>query len=75
MNLSKLRPGISGRVVAFEGPSSLVERLREMGLHQGVEISLLQRSPFRGPMIFSVSNTVIALRAQEAECVIVQVDA
>jgi Fe2+ transport system protein FeoA len=75
MTLSELRPGIKAQLEGLRGPSELVERLREMGLHKGVELSLLQRSPFAGPMIFVVSNTVIALRAAEAECVLIQITA
>lgn len=72
MNLSKIKVGERAVIEAFSGPAEIVERMREMGLRPGLEVGLLQRSPLRGPLVLAVSNTVMALRLEEAECVSVE---
>lgn len=44
-------------------------RLMELGFTPGQEVKLIARSPFKDPMAVSVRGTVIALRAEEAECI------
>jgi ferrous iron transport protein A len=41
----------------------------ELGFTPGQEVKLIARSPFKDPMAVSVRGTVIALRAEEAECI------
>jgi len=48
------------------------ERLFEMGIHQGQKFEYLGTAPFRGPIIIKFGNTVIALRTEEAACLIVK---
>jgi ferrous iron transport protein A len=49
----------------------MIERLKEMGLHQGLEVSFVGRAPFRGPLLYRFGNTVLALRLEEASCALI----
>ncbi|MEY4617226.1 MAG: hypothetical protein RJB66_2186 [Pseudomonadota bacterium] len=53
------------------GDNAITERLIDMGLHPGVEIELIGRMPFDGPFIIRVESTFLALREEEALCLIV----
>jgi len=56
----------------FQGPAQLTERLQELGFCKDEEVVYLGRAPLRGPMIFRIGTTVIALREEEAQCLLVQ---
>lgn len=60
------------KINGFQGDASLIERLREMGLHPDQKIELIGQAPLGGPKLFRISSTVLALRPQEAECVQVE---
>lgn len=53
------------------GDTAICDRLIDMGLHPGVEVELIGRMPFGGPYIIRVEATFIALREEEALCLIV----
>lgn len=44
-----------------EGGFGIVRRLAEMGLTPGVEIKLLRKCPFRGPIEIEVRGVALAL--------------
>lgn len=62
----------SARVHSFSGDPLIAERLKEMGVHPGLELQVVGRAPFRGPFLFRFGNTVLALRYEEAVCATVQ---
>jgi Fe2+ transport system protein FeoA len=59
------------RVAGFCGEPEKVERLKEMGIHQGLEVSFIGRAPLKGPLLFRFGNTVLALREEEASCALI----
>ncbi len=59
---------ISGQRITDEGTCV---RLMEMGFTPGQEVRVIARSPFRDPVAVSVRGSVIALRKNEAECVLI----
>jgi ferrous iron transport protein A len=63
---------LRARVEGFSGDLTVVERLKEMGLHEGLEIEVVGQAPFGGPMLFRFGNTVLALRVEEAQCALIQ---
>lgn len=63
---------LKARIEGFHGDSVIVERLKEMGLHQGLEVAPVGRAPFGGPLLFRFGNTVLALRFEEAQCALIQ---
>ena len=55
---------------SLEGSPIIVERLKEMGLYPGLEIVYLGRAPFRGPHLIRLGSVVLALRQEEAQCIL-----
>jgi Fe2+ transport system protein FeoA len=64
--------GVRARVLGFCGSPSLIERLKEMGVHQGLFVTYVGQAPFRGPKIFRIGVTVLALREEEAKCAVIE---
>lgn len=61
VSLTCLEEGKSGVVAYAHGGCGLVRRLAEMGLTPGVEVKLLRKCPFRGPLEIEVRGTALAL--------------
>jgi Fe2+ transport system protein FeoA len=61
ISLTCLSEGERGVITNAFGGFGLVRRLVEMGLTPGVEIRLLRKCPFRGPLEIEVRGSVLAL--------------
>ena len=61
ISLTSLFEGETGVLTNAFGGFGLVRRLAEMGLTPGVEIRLLRKCPFRGPLQIEVRGSVLAL--------------
>lgn len=72
MKLSGAVVGRSYRVSAVSGSQSLVLRLKEMGITEGVRLRVLRKAPFGGPIEVEVRGYCITLRRDEAEMVELQ---
>jgi DtxR family Mn-dependent transcriptional regulator len=59
--LSNLKPGEEGVVAFIRGGTSACQRLLDMGLTKGTEVSVVNAAPFRGPIEVSVRGTALAL--------------
>lgn len=57
------------RVQALEGDPFLTERLREVGVHPGAELSIVRKLPFGGAQIIRLGEVDVALRDEEAACI------
>jgi ferrous iron transport protein A len=55
-------------VVGYLGDADLIERLKELGIHPGLQMTYLGRAPFSGPLLFRFGATVLALREEEVAC-------
>lgn len=62
------------RVTAVQGSGLLRERLAELGFVPGVEVEVLRRAAFGGPLQVRVRGGTLALRRDEANCVHVDPD-
>ncbi len=71
MKASELSKGKKHTIVGIE-ESDFFLNLIELGIHPGKEIELIHIAPFKGPMAFSVSGNIIALRIEEAESITVE---
>jgi ferrous iron transport protein A len=63
-SVADVRPGL-----ATSG--SLPARLRELGFLDGEDVQVLRRGLAGGPIVVRVGSSTFALRAVEAECVLV----
>ncbi|MEX0300651.1 MAG: ferrous iron transport protein A [Kordiimonas sp.] len=75
VSLGTLKPGSTGKVSAFEtGDTDMIDRLREMGFAEGLDIELLHQSPFGGdPIAVRIDVMTVALRREQANLIKVQI--
>jgi ferrous iron transport protein A len=66
LSLDQLRPGQRALVEALIGDDVLAQRLMEMGLLEGEEISLLAIAPLGDPLEIRLGDGRLSLRRTEA---------
>ncbi len=71
MTLADLTQGQQARVEDFTGDESLIQRLLEMGLTEGVTVEYLRKAPMGDPLEFRLRGYNLSLRKSEAACVLV----
>ena len=64
--LHQLLPGASAQIISFHKDLTLQSRLVEMGILPGVDIRLLKKAPFNGPIEIKVRCYEVALRYKDA---------
>ena len=64
--LHELLPGESAQIISFHKDLTLQSRLVEMGILPGVEIRLLKKGPFNGPIKLKVRSYEVAIRYKDA---------
>ena len=69
MKLNELPVKHAAEIVHIEGDSEKLQRLTELGLRSGKQIQVLQKTPFNGPIVIQVEQSLIALRSEEAICI------
>jgi Fe2+ transport system protein FeoA len=67
MNLSMLRIGEEGIVVAVKVPPALRERLRALGVGEEKKVRILRYSLLKSSLMVETEETVIALRREIAD--------
>lgn len=67
IRLSDLAVGQSARVIDVDGDDAIAVRLLEMGLVDGVEITLLGAAPLGDPLEFLIRGSRLSLRRLEAQ--------
>ena len=67
-DVSSLRSGSRFQILDFSGDDVILERLRELGLRKGSEITYVRQAPFGGPYLFQLPTTLLALREEELRC-------
>lgn len=71
--LPQLAVNERAKVVAIRDRDRRIEtRLRDIGFSEGSEVVCVGRSPLGDPTAFAVRGAVIALRAEDAACVLVE---
>ena len=70
--LPSLSPGETAVIQTFNTDLYLQSRLVEMGILPGVEIRLIKKAPFKGPIAFKLRGYEVSLRYGDAEQVLVQ---
>ncbi len=69
--LSSLLPGQKGRVVALECEGLHRRRLLDLGLTPGVQVEAVMRAALGDPMAFRVRDSLMALRREQAEQILI----
>jgi len=70
--LNSLIPGETAIVDQFTAELPLQSRLVEMGILPGVELRLVKKAPFNGPLEFKIRGYYILLRWKDAGQILVQ---
>ena len=70
--LLNLCPGETAVIQTFNTDLNLQSRLVEMGILPGLEIRLIKKTPFKGPIEFKIRGYEVSLRHRDAEQVLVQ---
>ncbi|WED24270.1 ferrous iron transport protein A [Vibrio sp. JC009] len=71
MQLSELKPGDKGVIIAHHAQGAVRQRLLDLGLMPEVEIELVRYAPLGDPLEIRVGLTNVVIRATEARTVIV----
>jgi ferrous iron transport protein A len=64
----------TGRIVKIKGAGETNRRLRDMGLVQGVEITIMGRAPLYDPVHIRIRDNSLTLRNNEADSIMVEVE-
>jgi DtxR family Mn-dependent transcriptional regulator len=72
--LSNLKPGERGIVAFVRGGTRACQRLLDMGLTNGTEVTVVNAAPFNGPIEVSVRETTLALGRGLADKVLVEIE-
>ena len=65
-NLYELEPNLIGSIAKLDSSYDSKLRLAEMGVMPGVDISMIKKSPFGGPIQVKINNYYLTLRKEDA---------
>lgn len=69
--LIELNSGEKAVIKGFQQDMPLQSRLVEMGILPGVEIRLVKKSPFNGPVALKVRGYYVSIRSEDASNILV----
>jgi len=72
--LLQITPGISVRVIDFDGGFNLRSKLTQYGIYPGDSLRLLRRAPLGGPLLVECNEREIALGRGVADKIIVEIE-
>lgn len=72
VRLQDIRPGERARVVGYREDSAYGEQLMQLGLIPGTRIELQRRAPLGDPVAIGFRGFCLALRPDEAECLLLE---
>ena len=65
-NLYELEQNLIGTIVELDSSYNSKLRLAEMGVMPGVNIRMIKKSPFGGPVQIKINNYYLTLRKEDA---------
>jgi len=65
-NLYELEPDLIGSIAKLDSSYDSKLRLAEMGVMPGVDIRMIKKSPFGGPVQVKINNYYLTLRKEDA---------
>ncbi len=71
MTIETMTLGNAATITGLEGPSATCLQLQELGFIPGSTITFVAKSLFRDPIAYQVEGTTIALRQEEAACILI----
>ena len=65
-NLYELEPNLMGTIAKLDSSYDSKLRLAEMGVMPGIDIRMIKKSPFGGPIQVKINNYYLTLRKEDA---------
>ena len=65
-SLYELEPNLIGSIAKLDSSYNSKLRLAEMGVMPGVDIRMIKKSPFGGPVQVKINNYYLTLRKEDA---------
>ena len=69
--LNSLEPGDIAVIKEFAGNTKLQSRLVEMGALPGIEVRMIKKTPFHGPVEIKIRSFHLSLRFRDASQILV----
>lgn len=69
--LTQLKEGQRGKVKALYVTGNMRRRLQDLGIVEGTPIECLHKSPCGDPVAYKIRGTIIALRSEDANKIII----
>ena len=73
--IQQLAMGETATVIGFRDESAYVERLKSLGLVRGTRFQVLRAAPLGDPIELRLRGFRLAIRAREADCLIIEAEA
>lgn len=75
MNLSELQKGVKAKIVGIERGCAreVHQRFLDLGFVPGAVIAVHNVSPLKDPVAYSIYNTIISLRNEDAKMVLISI--
>ncbi len=70
-NLYKLRENDIAKIVSLDNKNLSKLRLAEMGLMPGVQVRMIKKTPFGGPVLIKINNYYLTLRKEDASFIFI----
>ena len=72
MTLTDLSLGETGIIHKIETDTTLSNRLRELGLLDGIIVRMIKMAPFNGPVEIKVHHSYLSIRWDDAQTIILK---
>lgn len=70
-NLYKLRENDVAKIISLDNKNHSKLRLAEMGLMPGVQVRMIKKTPFGGPVLIKINNYYLTLRKEDASFIFI----
>ncbi|MBU0572858.1 MAG: FeoA family protein [Candidatus Margulisiibacteriota bacterium] len=73
IKLVDLKPGQEGRVVSIDGGNRIVDRLRALGIREGLTVKKISAMILWGPVSVKIGSTTLSMGHGMASKIVVEV--
>ena len=74
LSVQHLAIGQTATIIGFRDESAYVKRLRSLGLVRGTQIEVVRTAPLGDPVELKLRGFRLAIRAREADCLIIETE-
>ena len=71
-NLYGLEENKSAKIVSVNNNNATKVRLAEMGIMPGIDVRMIKKTPFGGPVYIKINNYYITLRKEDASLITIK---